>query len=549
MKRKPRSLLLGLALLLLAGCRPAAPQGEVLAPTAAPTAGYTGQMASLAAALSPGSWEDNYGSTYEIFVYSFCDSDGDGVGDLNGVREKLPYIRELGFSQIWLTPIFPSPTYHKYDAADYTSVDPAFGTMEDLERLLQACHESGLKLILDLALNHTSTEHPWFLAAKERLLTLSPEDDWNEAAADCPYLAYYNFSDHAQGGYESLGNGWYYEARFWSGMPDLNLSNERVKEEIAQVAQFWLGKGLDGFRLDALTSYYTENRGESIAFLSWFAQTVYALSPEAYLVGEAWTDQSAYAPYYASGIVSLFDFAFSGDEGIICSIVRGNRSAAVYAQAMAEEEALYENLNPGYINAPFYTNHDMARSAGYYAYDDGSKTKLAQGLNLLMPGNAFLYYGEEIGMRGSGKDENKRAPMYWSDTEGSGLCAGPEGMDEVKMKSPPADQQREEEYSIYTYVKTALTLRNSFPAIARGRTTPLPQLSDDQVCAFLRTWEGESLLIACNMGGEAASLSLTGEAAAYTTLAAVLLVEPTPVTLSEGRLTLPPYGIALLLPA
>ncbi|MBQ7278713.1 MAG: alpha-amylase [Clostridia bacterium] len=547
MKIKSILFIGGLSMLLLLGCRsgsraeavPSAVPEAAAAP--AVTAEPLSQMLALSKALTPQAPADNCGATYEIFVYSFFDSDGDGIGDLQGVEQQLPYIEDLGVSQIWLMPIFPSPTYHKYDTADYLSIDPQYGTMADFDSLLAACHGAGLRVILDLALNHTSTEHPWFQAAREYLLSL-PEGEQPDPAA-CPYVDYYNFQTQAAGGYVSLGNGWYYEARFWSGMPDLNLSSAAVQAEIEAVAAFWLNKGVDGFRLDALTSYYTDSRPDSIAFLAWFTGVVKGIRPNAYLVGEAWTDQAAYADYYQTGIDSLFDFRFAGDEGVICSIVRGNRSAAAYAQELAAEEALYGSRNPGYINAPFYTNHDMARSAGYYAYDDGSKTKLALGLHLLMPGNAFLYYGEEIGMRGSGKDENKRAPMYWSDTDPTGLCQGPPAMDSVKMKFPPLDKQRQDPYSIYTYVKTALHIRGSFPAILRGATVPLDDLCSDTLCAFTRSYGAEEVFICINTAPEPAQIPLPEGA---DRLSAVLLVNEQPALLTDGVLTLPGYGVAVV---
>lgn len=473
--------------------------------------------------------DDHYRTTYEIIVYSFYDSDGDGIGDLAGVTEKLDYIEDMGFDELWLMPIFPSPTYHKYDATDYEAIDPDYGTMEDFDALLSACHERDIDLILDLAVNHTSTEHPWFIEHPE----------------------YYNFSDEPLTGYaqtERGGKTVYYEARFWEGMPDLNLDSEAVREEIKDIAEFWLNKGVDGFRLDAVTSYYTDDRDKSISFLSWFNDTVKEINPDSYLVGEAWLEQSAYAKYYESGIDSLFDFEFAGQDGIIASVVKGNKKASYYAEALESEETLYASYNPDFVNAPFYTNHDMARSTGYYAYDDGSKTKLAGALNLLMTGNAFVYYGEELGMKGSGKDENKRAPMQWG--EGAGLCIGPPDMDNVAMKFGSVAEQSQDEESILSYYKNAIALRKAYPVIARGRTTVVKEATGDNVCAFTRTITDdayEPVLIVVNVSEEEQTVTLPDDS--YSNLARTLSVSEEHSTFSltaKTSLTLPPYGVAVL---
>lgn len=477
--------------------------------------------------------DDHYRTTYEVFVGSFYDSDGDGIGDLSGVTEKLDYIEDMGFDEIWLMPVFPSPTYHKYDATDYRSIDPDYGTMEDFDTLLAACHDRGIDLILDLAINHTSTEHPWF--------TEHPE--------------YYNFSEEPRDGYaktERDGKTVYYEARFWEGMPDLNLDSDAVRSEIRDIASFWLEKGVDGFRLDAVTSYYTDEKDRNVEFLSWFCDMVKEADPDAYLVGEAWLEQGAYAKYYESGIDSLFDFAFAGQEGIIASVVKGNRPASYYAEALEKEEALYASFNPDFINAPFYTNHDMARSTGYYAYDDGSKTKLAGAMNFLMTGNVFVYYGEELGMKGSGKDENKRAPMYWTvDPEGQGMTDGPPGMDGIAMKFGSVEEQERDEDSILSYYKTAAALRHTYPAIARGRTTVVPEATGEAVCAFTRTMDDGSaspVLIVINVTGETQNVTLPESQ--FTDIGRTLSVsreQSTFTLIDRTKLTLPPYGIAVLI--
>ena len=488
-------------------------------------------MVELNQQLQAAETEDPYWTTYEVFLYSYYDSNGDGIGDINGLKEKLDYISEMGFNAIWMMPIHPSPTYHKYDVTDYKAIDPVYGTMEDFEKLEEACEEKGIRLIMDLVLNHTSSQHPWFLEAVDALRN----------NYESKYINYYHFSDSAQDGYAQIPDtGIYYEARFWDGMPDLNLDNPDVRNEILDIVSFWKEKGIDGFRLDAVTSYYTGRDSENIAFLQWLKENT-----DTYYVAEAWTNQETYASYYGSGLDSFFDFAFGDQSGVIASTVTGSYGADDYIHAQTKEQELYKSYNSNAVNAPFYTNHDMARGAGYYAGDDGSRTKMALGLNLLMSGNAFLYYGDELGMKGSGKDENKRAPMYWSE-EGPGMCSGPEGMDEINMKFPSLEEQEKDEYSIYQYVRQAVHVRNAFPEIMRGEVEEIPSLMNEEAAAYIKKYGDSSILIALNTSDQAEELDISDTG--YANLAAMLIVDEQAVTLKDGKITLPPYSIAVVKP-
>ena len=506
------------------------------------------------------------GTCYEVFVYSFYDSDGDGIGDLNGLTGKLDYINDgdplseadLGCDMIWTMPVFPSPTYHKYDVTDYCAIDPAYGTMEDFDRLLSECHRRGVRLILDLPLNHTSSGHPWFTAAAEYLKGLEEAEKPDENA--CPCVSYYHFSREASDGYAPLSeSGWYYEARFWEGMPDLNLDNPKVRENIAEIVDFWLTKGVDGFRLDAVTYYYTGDEEANISFLTWLNEEVKSRNPDAYIVGEAWVNESIYSRYYASGIDSLFNFDFAGAEGLIAPLAGGKKAASKYGERIMEQEELFSSFNPYYIDAPFYTNHDMARGAGYYTRDDGTRVKLAMGLNLLMPGRAFIYYGEELGMKGSGIDENKRAPMYWSSTPGAaGQTSGPPGMEEFEMKFGSLEQQQADPSSIYNYVKQAVHIREQYPAISRGKTRMAEALSGKETCVLVRYGEDlEPVILAFNMSekditfdrktvNEALSDVMEGLGEKKLTLKEKLLTSSVMPVFSARRLTIPAHGIVIL---
>ena len=506
------------------------------------------QMVDYNAGLQPAALDadDDYRTTYEIFVYSFCDSDGDGVGDINGVRSRLDYIADLGFDQIWLTPVHPSATYHKYDVDDYCAIDPAFGTMEDYEALLAECHERGIRVLLDLVLNHTSDTHPWFVAATDYLRALPSDKD--PVFEDCPYVWYYTFSREALDGFVPLeGTPWYYEARFWSEMPDLNLGNDVVRDEIRNIVQFWLDKGVDGFRLDAVTSYVTGSPEGNVEFLRWLSDTCKGIDPACYLVGEAWTDRASIATLYASGIDSLFDFPFADSEGIIRNVMSGSYAASDYVQVMVSAENAYGAANPAYVDAPFYTNHDTARSAGFYPQDDGPVTKMAYALSLFMPGDSFVYYGEELGMKGAGKDENKRAPMYWSDDPAApGMCSGPMDMDEVQMKFPSLDDQMTDDLSLWRWFREVIRVRKAFPAIARGKTEAVDSVSDKSVAAFIRRGaDGKDVLVVMNLRDQATTKDISAVSDSLR-LAAVLNTSEEPITYEGGSLSLPAYSIAVI---
>ncbi len=509
--------------------------------------------------------DDNYRTYYELFVYSFYDSDGDGIGDLQGVLQKLDYLNDgddttdtdLGINGIWLMPVMPSTTYHKYDTTDYENIDPQYGTLEDFQKLLAACHDRGIRVILDLAMNHSSSKHPWFLQAVEYLKNL-PEGAEPDSS-ECPYVDYYHFSREAQSGYAQVnGTDWYYEARFWDGMPDLELQNEAVRREFEQVADFWLDMGVDGFRLDAVKEYVTGSTEDNVEILSWFADYVHGKDPENYLVCECWTDQNTYVKYYESGVDSMFDFAFADKSGIIANVVNGKASAASYAKNLEAEQTMYAQYNADYINAPFYTNHDLGRSTGYYAGENSeAQTKMGNALNLLMSGNAFLYYGEELGMKGSGKDENKRAPMYWSkDKNAAGMCKGPADMEDFQMKFDSLQEQQEDPDSIYNYVKQVIKIRNQNPEIARGETTYLEQYSaepDDakQYFALTRSYENSTILMLGNTSTEAATVDLTGltvgeTAAEDLTVLGELYTGENAAERNGTEVTLPAFSILIL---
>ena len=574
--RRFAALLAALVMLLMSSCGAA---GQATKPDVEQEqgGGLTGQDDSFSAAedSAPGETasieeditdtiplnviDDNYRTYYEVFVYSFYDSDGDGIGDLQGLTSKLDYINDgdnttdtdLGCNGIWLMPVHPSPTYHKYDVTDYYGIDPAYGTLEDFQAFLSACDERGIKVIMDLVLNHTSSEHPWFREACAYLRELG---DGEPDITQCQYFDYYHFTKEPTSGYSQVGGtDWYYEAQFWSEMPDLNLDCEELKEEIKSITQYWLDMGVGGFRLDAVKEYYTDSVPDNIEFLRWLTDTVKSQKEDAYLVGEAWVNISSYAQYYESGIDSLFDFSFAGAEGVIAKVMNGS-SAERYGTAVAELDETFGQYSESYIDAPFYTNHDMARSVGYYVGENAdNRVKMAGAMNLFMSGSAFLYYGEELGMRGSGKDENKRAPMYWSkNADAEGMCDGPADMDDFEMKYDSLEEQEQNASSIYRYYRKAIKIRNQNPEIARGVAEYLAEVSSDRVCVLRKTYEGSELLLVFVTGADAESVDLSGltlnghPVDDSTEVRAALVTGEEQITVENGVAKMPGYSVLVL---
>ena len=491
--------------------------------------------------------DDKYENYYEIFPYSYCDSDGDGIGDINGIISKLDYIQSLNVTALWLTPVHQSTTYHKYDVVDYYSIDEDFGTLEDYENLLAECEERDIDVIMDLVVNHTSTKNDWFVQATDYLRSL--EDGEEPDASECKYVDYYNFSTKAQSGYSKVsGCDYYYEARFWSEMPDLNLDSEDVRAEIADIMEFWINEGVAGFRLDATTSYYTGQNNLCIDFLSFLEETLEALDPDAYMVGECWESYSIYTQYYSSGVDSFFDFDFSGQEGKIKSTLL-NGSALNYGLFIEKvDEAMYANNEDG-IAAVFTANHDQARTAGYFVGENYlNKVKMCQGLAAITGGNYFLYYGDEIGMRGSGDDQNKRLPMNWvSDEFGDGMCDSV-GTSVIEQSNGTVESQQADGDSILYYVAEANKLRLAYPEIARGTNTTIEELSDSDVLVLQKEYDGSTIYVIVNISEEEktvdlSSLTVSGENAEIGGILVTTAEEP---TIEEDMLTLPMFSIVIV---
>ena len=418
------------------------------------------------------------GLIYEIFVGSFADSNGDGVGDLKGIEMRLDYIAALGAEYIWLTPIHPSPSYHHYDVTDYYAVDPVFGTMEDFDRLVAACDQRRIKVILDLVVNHTGKDHPWFQAAVQAI----------ENGQESPYIRWYHFSENEGQHLVPGSDCWYYEGAFGDHMPDLNLANEEVRREISAILAFWQGHGVKGFRLDAITSYFSSDAAAGTECLRFITQTAKANDPDCFVVGEVWAAENVILDFYQSGVDSLFNFPASAAEGVLVKTASKATGARCAAQLAAWNQKI-KAIAPAAVDTPFLTNHDQARSRGMLRSDE-KRMKAAAMLYLLLPGRPVIYYGEEIGMSGSGRDENKRLPMLWNGAEPAQNCAPPAEADQEQRLTDGVEQQMKNADSLLRWYLDLAALRALAPELIHGEMTAL-NTGNDVLCAFT-VREGES---------------------------------------------------------
>ena len=490
--------------------------------------------------------DDNYRNYYEIFVYSFYDTNGDGIGDLNGVTKKLDYIKDMGFNGIWLMPIMPSTTYHKYDVVDYYNIDEEYGTLEDFKNLLKEAHDRDIRVIIDFVMNHSSKQNPWFQEACSYLRDLGEGEDVDIAA--CPYVDYYHFSKENQSGYRKVaGADWYYEGQFDDIMPDLNLESQAVRDEFEKIADFWIDLGVDGFRMDAAMHFDEENLNLNLEVLNWFYNYCLSKNPEFYMVSEVWASEATIANYYESQTPSMFNFAGSSAEGVIVKTAMGSANANKFVDAMIDYQTTYSSRNPNYIDAPFLTNHDQVRVANNLIGDE-EKLKMAAGLLLTMSGSPFVYYGEEIGMKSAGKkDENKRLPMFWSSTDLTGMTSGPKDADKgVEMNFPAADEQILDKSSLLNYYKRALRIRNENPEIARGTIEKIEALCDGHQAAITKTYNGSVIGIVYNTSEESMKIDLTGTTLENMAMRGYMTVDTEGVLLEEHILNMPARSICIL---
>lgn len=453
--------------------------------------------------------DDNYRTFYQIFVGSFADSNGDGIGDLRGIINHFDYLNDgnihsgesLGVQGIWLSPIFTSPTYHKYDAKDYYKIDWRFGEESTLKELIALCHERNVKIILDLAINHTSDQHEWFLKFKEARIN---------ADVSNPYYDYYSCATTAEKkngiAYGKIaGVDCWYECNFSGSMPELNYDNPAVREAMLDVAKYYLDLGIDGFRFDAVKYIYYGDTARSVDFWEWYMAELQKVKPDIYCVGECWSGDSEVLEYYPA--MNCFNFTMSQAEGILATAAKG-KNIATYTNYVQSYQKSVKEKNPDGMIMPFLSNHDMDRIAGAFITDN--YTRMAANLYLLCSGSPVIYYGEEIGMRGSrgseNTDANRRLAMLWGDGV---VLRDPEGATypaNKQITTTVADQMADEN-SLYHYYCKVIAVRHKYPAIARGDYTAL-NCGNKNLGGFVIEYKGEKIGLIHNTSGTPLSVDL-----------------------------------------
>ena len=454
--------------------------------------------------------DDNARVFYEIFVGSFSDSDGDGIGDLRGIIDRMDYLNDgdpdsglsLGVEGLWLTPIFKSLSYHKYDVEDFYAVDPQFGTMEDLQELIDLCHQRNVKLILDLPINHTSSQNAWFKAFCQARKTGDTSD---------PYYSFYSHytkgdkTSHAGRTFSIVpGTNTYYECNFSRDMPELDFESFEVNMTMLDVAYYYLDMGVDGFRFDAAKYIYFGDHRRSEGFWEWYIGKLRERKPGLYTVAEVW-DGSQIVDLYSQA-TNCFDFAGSQREGVISSTaMRGDVNA--YTRYVQGAAAFAKNANPDGMLVPFITNHDMDRASGFLSVSNGDM-KMAANLYILSSGSPFIYYGEEIGLKGSrgsaNTDANRRLAMRWGDGD---TVADPEGSTYDKQTDTTVAIQREDADSLYSYYKRLIMIRKANPEIARGDYTAL-DFRGTKLGGFTAAWNGSEVCVLHNTTSGSLSVTL-----------------------------------------
>ncbi|MCI7813618.1 MAG: alpha-amylase family glycosyl hydrolase [Robinsoniella sp.] len=606
---------------------------------------------------------------YEIFVRAFRDSDGDSIGDFKGVEEMVPYLADLGITGIWLMPITQSSSEHCYDVNNYYEVNSDYGTMEDFQSMLQTCHEYGIKVVMDLVVNHCGFKNVWFQEALKGptledgsanpywdYFTFIPSDAnlVEKTAAEIHdeevayleahgsmegYEVQYPMYDNAtQGpdktvwtdtdslpiiiekmisyGYmqpeaaemaENIISGYKYLAIFGFAMPDLNFESEALREEIKDVAAYWLEAGVDGFRLDAArhiygdyySNIYTDYMFEkNMGFWKDFRASLEKEYPDAYLIGEVWEkNTNNVAPFVSEGgLHSIFDFNLSSKIYEAVS----NESTAYDPEAAAETnrltdgtdlnivsdlityyDLLGEASNYEFIDCPFSTNHDQNRMISLLRYqfdetaadiltaniltnEDGTPVlredadkaedhaKVAADLLLTMPGKPFMYYGEEIGMDGAKPDSSIRECMAWFeepfDAEGNakeGLANYNKVVYSLGGESS-VEAQIDDPTSLLSHYKELIQTRKDIPALMNGDLDEYP-IDSQEIVSYIRMTNEQRVLVLINLTGEALTQELSADPN-YGEFTSIIFQSQndTSSSLDGQNVTIAPYSMIIL---
>ncbi|MFM2066841.1 MAG: hypothetical protein RLZZ584_1750 [Pseudomonadota bacterium] len=521
---------------------------------------------------------------YEIYVRSFQDSNGDGIGDLKGITQRLDHLQQLGVDALWLTPFFPSPNADfGYDVSDYCDVAPEYGTLADWDELVAEAGRRGMRLLVDFVMNHSSDQHAWFRAARSS--REHPMRDWYVWRDGQPDGRPPTNWDSIFGGpawtYDAPTGQWYYHA-FLPEQPDINWHHPALREAMYDVARFWLGRGAAGFRLDATAHLfedpawphdpdpaggagvgqkaYNANRPENHAVLRELRQLTDGYDGARVLLGESTID-------HLPGLLQAYGAA--GDEMQLPMNFMLGRLTQLDAARLKHhlDAAHHEIAGRGHTPVFFFGNHDQHRPwsrFGAAARDDAERdaiARLTSALLLTQPGTVLLYYGEEIGLadlpdselaaaplgpqRPRADDRDRcRTPMPWSAGPGAGFSSGTPWLPAGKRAATRhVEQQEAETGSLLHWTRRLLALRRSHPVLRAGRYLPLSSSHPSVLAYAVALPDGQAVLVALNCSAAAVSTRLDGAVALPGCDALLLASDDTVGLLTSAGLKLGAWGV------
>lgn len=460
------------------------------------------------------------------------------------MTSKLDYLKDLGVEAVWLMPISPSPSYHKYDITDYYGIDSAYGTIDDFKEFVSEAHKHNIKVVIDLVLNHSSSRHPWFIDASTNV--------------NSPYRDYYVWTESSDPQTRSAGNVtagesrrrnhwtrlrgadslYYYYSQFTAGMPDLNFDNPKLRAEVFKIGRFWASEvKVDGFRLDAARHIFPDERPQDNHWWwEYFLQEMRKVNKDFYLVGEVWAPAEVVGPYL-KGIPALFNF----DMGSAIIRALNNEQGDSLADRHQRIRAFYQSINPDYIDATFLTNHDQNRIMSAVKSDAG-KARQAVAILMTLPGSPYLYYGEEIGMIGVKPDPFIREPFLWDVKSKDKIRATWEvPRNSTDSSVTPLAVQMRDKNSLFNHYKQLISIRNNSKALTYGELIPL-HLNNPSVSVFQRSADGETVLVLHNLSNRDINLALPARLSKFTEF----IYKSKNSTIQNGQLNISGQGSVIL---
>jgi len=491
---------------------------------------------------------------YQLHVRTFCDSNGDGVGDFRGLTSKLDYLQELGINAIWLLPFFPSPLRDDgYDIADYTSVHPAYGSLQDFKDFLAAAHNRRIRVITEMVVNHTSDQHPWFQEARRS--RENPKRDWYVwSDTDSRYHGVriiFVDTEMSNWAWDPISKSYYWH-RFFSHQPDLNYDNPAVCEAIWEVMKFWLDIGVDGFRLDAVPYLIErdgtscENLPETHEIIRDFRRRIDFAFPGKMLLAEANQRPADVRAYFGNGDEFHMAFHFPLMPRIFLAVKLEDRKPIIEILEQTpqipdtcqwciflrnHDELTLEtvtDIERDYMYAEYAVDKAMRINLGIrrrlapMMENDRRRVELLTGLLLSMPGTPIIYYGDEIGMGDNvylGDRNGVRTPMQWNGGWNAGFSsADPERLYSPLISNPVygyqainVDSQTRSAHSLLSWMKSVIQTRNAFRVFSRGSIEFLNP-SNHRVLAYVRCLGEEKVLVVNNLSSSAQAVELNLQA-------------------------------------